>query len=321
MNNNFSIFLNLQDPKALVIDADKDYLLIKVTLPICLHLDDRSFYIISKKGTKIEIKTENYFYEKETPLGTGINIEVLSDEFSHFRFTRVLVKIPIIENEPIDNSKLLDLYGEIFFESINTFINSARIALNRHGLKNYHDFSGFMEMVDIKRTGLLMHHVECGITPAMPLRSDTLHNRIQGLMLNGISLHATFLSDSMRDYYYHNYTHSIINAVISLEIVLSDFIRKAAIMRGIDESSIDDHIRRVGLTGNLKTTLKLLVPKEISFPNEEVFTYCKSAITLRNAIVHKGRRNVLKKDVEQLINYIKLMIIFIMKLLKHSKLK
>jgi hypothetical protein len=319
MNNYFSIFLNLQDPKILEIDTNKSYLLIKVALPICLHLDSRPFYIISKEGGKIKIITENFFYEKETHLGTGKNIEVLSDEFSHFRFTRLSIKIPINESESVDHSKLLDLYRETFFETINTFINSARIALNRHGLKNYHDFSGFLEIIDIKKTGMIMHHSEHNITPAMPLRSNALHNRIQGLINNGISLHASFLSDAMRDYYYHNHTQSIINAVISLEIVLSEFIRKAAIIRGIDESSIENYIRSVGLTGNLKTTLKLLIPKEVSFPNEDVFIYCKRAIKLRNAIVHKGRRNILKNDIKELINYIKAMIIFI-KSIKKSEL-
>lgn len=320
MDKKLSIFLNIQDTKVLENDPNNNYLLIKVALPICLHLDSRPFYIISKKGTKIEIITENYFYEKETHLGTGKNIEVLSDEFSHFRFTRISIKIPIIVNELIDNSTLLDLYRETFFDSINTFINSARISLNRHGLKNYHDFSGFYEIVNINKPGLLMHHVGHDITPAMPLRSDALHNRIQELMNKGISLHATFLSDAMRDYYYHNYTHSIINAVISLEIVLSDFIRKAALRRGIDKSSINNYIKSVGLTGNLKTTLKILIPKEISLPDEDVFAHCKSAITLRNAIVHEGRRNIMKIDVKELIKYIKVMIIFIVKLLNNSEL-
>jgi hypothetical protein len=319
MNNNFSIFLNLLDPKALEIDPDKSYLLIKVALPICLHLDIRPFYIISKDGRKIEIKTENYFYEKETHLGTGKNIEVLSDEFSHFRFTRVSIKIPINENESIDNSILLDRYKETFFESLNIFIDSARIALNRHGLKNYHDFNAFLEIVDIKKTGLIMHHIGPTITPAMPLRSNELHDRIQNLMNKGISLHATFLSDAIRSYYYYKYTHSIINAVISLEIILSDFIRKAAKRRGINESESDNFIRSVGLTGNLKTTLKLLIPKGGILPNEDIFIYCKQAIKLRNAIVHKGQRNIHKDKVKELINYIKSMIIFILKLLNHSE--
>ena len=53
MNNNFSIFLNLLDPKVLEIDSDKSYLLIKVALPICLHLDIQTFLCCFQRWEKI----------------------------------------------------------------------------------------------------------------------------------------------------------------------------------------------------------------------------------------------------------------------------
>jgi hypothetical protein len=318
MPPHLSIFLNREDNEIANNNHKFDYILIKVTLPICLHLDNRPFYISFKEGRKIEIRTENIFYEKETYIGSGKNIEVLSDEFSHFRFTRVYIKIPLIDDGPIDNNKLLETYSDTFFKAINTFIDSVRIALKRYGLKNYHDFNGFLEPIDITidRTGLSMFHIGHHITMAIPLRSDKLHIRIQEVMNNVVSLYEAFLSDAKRDYYYHNYTHSIINAVISLEIILSEFIRKSAIKKGIDGSAINNYINSVGLTGNLKTTLKILVPEEVPLPNEDIFHNCKSAITIRNAIVHKGRRDVLKSDANGIINDIETMIIFIRTLLK-----
>lgn len=71
-----------------------DYVEFTVTLPICLHLNETEFFIKYKRDTSIKIVNKIIHSEESTPLGTGTNVEVLSDSFSHFRFTQLIITIP-----------------------------------------------------------------------------------------------------------------------------------------------------------------------------------------------------------------------------------
>jgi len=78
----------------------------------------------------------------------------------------------------------------------------------------------------------------------------------------------------------------------------------------LDEDSIEKFLVDVGLRGNIKTTLKLLVADSSVLPSEEVVQNCTAAITLRNAIMHKGRRGISHREVSDLMNSIESMIRF-----------
>src|SRR6266404_7815755 len=118
-----------------------------------------------------------------------------------------------------------------------------------------------------------------------------------------------FLSDAKREVYYNNYIHALLNAVVALEIKVSEIIRTISAKRKIEKESVDQFIKDVGITGNIKTTLKLLTPETIKLPSDDVFEHCKGAITIRNKIMHVGRIDV-PNTINDFINNIEVMIKF-----------
>jgi len=69
------------------------YVKIIVILPIYLGLDNcTSIYQHDKNIVKITAK--NVVSEDPTWVGTARNMEVISDEYSHFRFTEITWRIP-----------------------------------------------------------------------------------------------------------------------------------------------------------------------------------------------------------------------------------
>ncbi len=296
------------------------YVTIIVVLPVCLHLDGRTFCLPYKNGTQIEIQTENFFSERETSLGSASGFEIDSDDFSHFRFTRIKMKIPDFAKEPIDQNAILEQYRDVFFRSLNIFIDSVRIALKRYGLRNFHHYDDFSEQVIAKPSEKLNPSgtVSCFISfekghlvTAKPLRSEVEHTKIQEMLSQTVTLPEAFISDAKREFYYNNDLHALLNAVIALEIMLSDTIRSIAIKKGVGKGSIDIFLVEVGLSGNLKTTLRLLVPESVELPSNETFQKCQAAITIRNAIAHEGRREISHEEVSDLIDNIESMLRFL----------
>lgn len=80
--------------------------------------------------------------------------------------------------------------------------------------------------------------------------------------------------------------------------------------KGIDAGSVSNFIHDVGLTGNIKTTLRLIAKEGTELPADSVFASCKGAITVRNAIMHEGRRTVGVSEVGGWIPDIERMIEF-----------
>ncbi len=290
-----------------------NYIEITVTLPICLHLDGRTFIMPFKQNTSAEIRTNNVFNNQSTHLGYATNCEVISDSFSHFRFTEITVKFPVFEQPPIPENQIQDKYANTFFIILNNFLNCVRIALKRYALKEYHSYTEFLGPVNVKSyytSGAIGMGISInfgGLSAALPIRSEQEHKVTQQLLTNGYPLDEIFLADSKRELHYSNYIHSILNAVIALEIKISELISTIATKKEINKEAIENFIKDVGLTGNIKTTLKLLLePNQL--PDDEILGKCKTAITLRNAIMHKGRRDLPIDDISGLVNAIESMI-------------
>ncbi len=74
-------------------------------------------------------------------------MEVVSDDFSHFRFTCLMLKIPVFNTKPIDSSTILKEYKVTFFNALNIFIDSVRFSLKRYGLKNYYEYTQFVDPI------------------------------------------------------------------------------------------------------------------------------------------------------------------------------
>jgi hypothetical protein len=226
---------------------------ITVVLPVCLHLDVRPFYVPYKGATQIEIRTENIPSRAVTPLGTGENVEVDSDEFSHFRFTRVTMAVPYFEGEPLEHGALREALKDTILGALNTFIDAARVELGRHGLKNYRDWDDFVGPVitkppdELNPSKTLTAFMPFGrglCAPAKPLRSEEEHVRLQKRIEQGIRLEERFLSDARRELYYGNYISALLMAVISLEIAVSDAIRKMASQKGVKLSPLAGQFSR-----------------------------------------------------------------------------
>jgi len=99
---------------------------------------------------------------------------------------------------------------------------------------------------------------------------------------------------------------AILEAIIALEITVSSLITNRAKEKGIDENDVNGFLLSFGSSLCLKVVLRLLIPESI--PSETVLLGCKSAITIRNAIIHRGRSSVTKKEAQDAINNIEMFI-------------
>jgi len=107
-----------------------------------------------------------------------------------------------------------------------------------------------------------------------------------------------------------DYRLALIESVIALEITLSNFIRERGRVLGISKDRLEEFIVRVGLTGNFTVVLKMLLPG-VKLPEDEIYEECTGAITIRNKIIHEGRREVHQVEAEKKIIAIEKMINFI----------
>lgn len=291
-------------------------------LPICLHLDDRTFYLPYKENTQITIATKNVEKNKSPLVAGAQGFEIRSDKFSHFRFSQVEVRIPHLSEKELEIDEAFEEYKKDFFQALNNFIDAARICLNRYGLKNYYEYDDFIEppiiespsenttAISEKIKGVMFIFSQGGLTPRQQLRSDEDHVKLQRTLSQDIDLYLKFISDAKRDIHYKNYIYATLNAVIALEISVSNTIRSLAQKKEIPKTDIDNWIKEIGLTGNIKTTLKLLKPDSISLPSDDVFEQCKSVVTFRNKIMHYGYREITEDNISSCIAKIEEMITF-----------
>ncbi len=294
--------------------ATESYAQIGVVLPVCLHLDGRTF-VVQVEDKRVELTTHNIASEEPTWVDTATNMEVRSDEFSHFRFTVVTAKIP--QDVDCAVKDVLKKHETIFFEALNGFVASCRIALGRFGLRSYHDYGQFVRPVQAtivgpaNPEGEMMAAFTFGGGPLVgfrPTRSGEDHEAIQRILDTGIPIPAAFLADAKG--YLHRYdpVHSLLSAVIALDVSVSNAIRRLATTKGIPAGDISRFIIDVGLSGNIKTTLRLVT--EAALPEDTVFASCKGAITTRNAVMHEGRRSVVAAQVATWLPDIEKMIAF-----------
>jgi len=297
--------------------VDEPYAQISGVLPICLHLDERIFTIQIGEKT-VEITTHNVSSEEPTWVGTAKNMEVDLDDFSHFRFTGITTKIP--HDKPnVGPHEVLDAYRDVFFEALNLFVACCRVALERSGLKSYYDYGQFVRPViatiagpsNPKQSTVAAFNFGGGpLTSFRPNRSEDEHQRLQSLLTQGIPLTTAFMMDARNYLYYRDSIHALLSAVIALEVAVSGAIRKLALKKGIGADDVKAFIHDVGLSGNIKTTLRLLAPDETQLPADKIFGGCKGAIRVRNAIMHEGRRLVDVSEVKGWVGEIEAMITF-----------
>jgi hypothetical protein len=122
------------------------------------------------------------------------------------------------------------------------------------------------------------------------------------------------LMDAEQYIFQTNYRHSILESVTALEYVVSKFIKKKCTDKNISENDAKGYIKDIGLTGNIKITIKLLIDDEL--PRDEVFEKCKSGITIRNKIIHEGRKEVSASCAQDTYEFSKELIEFLIPCLR-----
>jgi len=96
---------------------------------------------------------------------------------------------------------------------------------------------------------------------------------------------------------------AVIDAVTGLEMALSDFVRERALRKGISSGEIDKLLRDVGLSGNLKVLLPLvLTDSETDLLDDELVLRCSGEIRTRNKIVHEGLPDVDSAEVKRALD-------------------
>lgn len=91
----------------------------------------------------------------------------------------------------------------------------------------------------------------------------------------------------------HNYSMSIIHAVIALEVVVPKFINEHLKSKGVNSESIVDFDNKFGLSVRVKAILKIILPESF----HEDITKVGTIINFRNKIMHKGITNDFFREI------------------------
>ncbi len=91
----------------------------------------------------------------------------------------------------------------------------------------------------------------------------------------------------------HNYSMSIIHAVIALEIVVPKFINEHLRSKGVNSESIQDFDNKFGLSVRVKAILKIILPEKF----HDDITKVGTIINFRNKIMHKGITNDFFREI------------------------
>lgn len=238
--------------------------------------------------------------------GTG-NIELPYDKWGRFSYSQVCVEMEgLVKNEPGSSSKFFDApprqkIKEIALKVINRFIDVYRTFTEEFHVEllSYPDILDYQIYYNIngKLNKVAMCSLSTGmggicISLGMPkYKTDEILEDIKYTLVNEktLDLSEIYILNAKDAVLKEDFRRATLEGVIALELVLSEFIRRRGRAKGISNGDIDGFIKDVGLTGNIKISLKLLLSEDESI-DEGLISTCRGAITVRNAIVHKGLR-------------------------------
>lgn len=276
---------------------------IKTSLPYCLHkADSRFFKVGDGVNTKIRFTKKQTTPNRRTAASRGI--EPIRDRWG----TEAHSEVEILTDKTFD--ELLD--AETFaLEVINEFVKLYRyydgeavhlVPLIRE------DFFGLM-LVNANGEGGLAVSLGGGMQVYDPMRAQRVSDSMEEFLARGevVPLWTELLLNAQQYLYQGDFRHSILESVIALELVLSQFITKACAKKGISTDQAKSYIKDVGLTGNVKVTIRLLLDPGTEL-EEEILEKCQGGITIRNKIVHEGRKVVSKAEAETTLGNIKKLI-------------
>ena len=279
---------------------------IKTSLPYCLfRVDTRFFKLKDTHNSKLRFLKVETTPNRRTQ--SSQNIEVIRDRWGIDAHSDV----EIYTDKRFDKPEQAESFA---LELINDFVKRYRyydkdaihlVPLTREDLFGLNVLSDGHGVISMSLAG--------GITVANPLRNHEISNKIEQSLTEGedVPFWEELMLNAEQYCYQTEFRHSILESVIALELVISRFIREKCTKLGIGKKEVEKYIHDVGLTGNIKVTLKLLLTSG-KLPKEEVMQKCKGSIGIRNKIVHEGRKNVSETDAKDAIQYGKQMIDFLL---------
>ena len=265
-------------------------------------------------------------------VGKGQKVQHPFDKYGHSSISRVRIQIPWKVNQfekgrssllfGIEETKFKD--KEIAIEILNAFIEKTRYVLNAFWLVpvRYQDFSDYeISYLNGKTEYFTMRMlIGAGVGSVNITTNDPFHLEESKLIdlrtfLESeveYDLSKIFLLNAKDACLEEDYRHALIEGVIALEIELYDFSRQRCKSIGISKKKLDGFIIDVGLKGNLSVVLKMLC-EGVDLP-ADLMEQSKGAITIRNDIVHRGRREVHPTEAEEKIISIFKMVEFLKEL-------
>lgn len=280
---------------------------IKTSLPYCLYrVDSRFFKLGDRYNSKIRFAKIETTPNRRTQASR--NVEVIRDRWGIDAHSDVEIYTDKKFTKPEEAESFT-------LRLVNDFVKRYRyydrdaihlVTLTRE------DLFGLNVMAE--GHGVISMTFAGGITIVDPLRNHEISNKIEQSITDQreIPLWEELMMNAEQYYYQADFRHSILESIIALELVISEFIRKKCQELGIGNmKKVEEYIHDVGLRGNIEVTLRLLLGS-IKLPSEDIMHKCRVSIGIRNKIVHKGRKEVSKTEAQDSIKYGKQMINFLL---------
>jgi len=279
---------------------------IKTSLPYCFYKIDNRFFRLNDtfnsrvQFTKIETTPNRRAFSSQ-------NLETIRDRWGIDAHSDVKIYTDKIFND-IEEAEIFSL------QIINNFVKKYRyfdedaihmVSLSREDLFGLDVLSNGKGIISIPLGG--------GIKTVNPLLNHEISNNIEQLITEkkDIPFYEELLLNAKQYIYQTDYRHSILESVIALELVLYAFIKKKCLEKSISEVEASKYIKDIGITGSMEFVLKLLLNETL--PEEEILQKCKGNITIRNKIVHEGRKNVSEREAQDALDYNQRLIQFLNK--------
>ena len=122
------------------------------------------------------------------------------------------------------------------------------------------------------------------------------------------------LSSSANRISTEEYHLAILEAVIALEITLTDFVIKEMTKLELPRDKNEDFVRYIGSYGNIKVILRLLSKDKLQQLVDTVYEECEQAITKRNKIMHKAETSATYEEARRILWNVNKMIEYVSKL-------
>ena len=297
--------------------------LVEFDLPFALPIPD-GVYPLALHGKTVMVKVSRMVQQEAQLKGLSGEMRlVMPGMFDH---THVIVKLPWKADykEKSTGSSLLSVpprrkVKELAIVYVNRLIDVVRIVAKQYHLEriSYRDVPAYRVWYwDGKvMTGALEIFLEKSLGPggfpAKQVGPDQV--KVISKHLSGeekLSLSENLILNAMNAALREDYRGATLEAVMALEVSLSEFIRRQGNAKGIQQDRIERFIVEVGLTANLEVVLRMLVPSS-NLPDSMVLADCKGAITVRNDILHRGLEDVPAGETEKRIESVVAMMAYL----------